>query len=177
MGETPLHIAARKNNYRVCRFLVEMGADVAVENEDRKLPVDKATDRRLIQYLSDEVKDVMRHRRSVFEPSISNAPATRLEGIAENSNSHSPAASSTEVGRAGPSSQFQSFLTIALATVKNHRRSFHYQAAYSSFPSPEETILNRADPTAIQSIWRIPDTFRFPKRSGPKISYLPVENE
>lgn len=62
-GKTPLQSAARWNYYDACKFLIENGAKIDVKDHEGKSPIKEASDKDLIDYMTQAMQK--RDRRSI----------------------------------------------------------------------------------------------------------------
>lgn len=154
-GDTPLHKAAAKDNYRVCRFLIEHGANTELENEKGLLPAQLSTNERLSRYMKDYAPEV-RSRRSVRELTSYHSEALSSLGplgwISADSN-HVAVAGKTEVN-VPDSFQFLGFLIAAKTILKSRKHTLDARVERVRFSSPREIILNNMDHRAIDAIQR-----------------------
>jgi ankyrin repeat protein len=71
-NRTPLHSAARNNNYQICKYLVEHGANVNTENDEGHLPIQETTSDSVVTLLENVASTRnRRYRRNANATSFS----------------------------------------------------------------------------------------------------------
>ena len=160
---TPLHYAASRNHQKVCKYLIEHGANTTCRDDAGQIPIQKATDKSLIEYMR-SVTSANRIRRSVGSviwtfPSISiykrpqQISQTNLSLPLENSYR----SETTFLGNIY-SSRLQIFLVIAKLMVGNMKRICD-QDESNSLESISTILQEKIDPIAIESIGTVPVSY------------------
>ena len=67
---TLLHLAASRNDYKTCKYLIAHGAKMSFKDSSGQIPMEKATDEQLIEYMRN-ISEKMRSPRSVNSISYS----------------------------------------------------------------------------------------------------------
>lgn len=150
---TPLHCAASRNNYEICKYLVKHGADPRAKDDEGLYPKSNTFHALLDPYLKDV--RVTRTRRSLNPPNlIFNGLTTRLCPN-ENQPQRMNDGDIIFPGSAY-SCQLPNILLILRLTLLGNAKSLTYSESERRYPlSAMAALHDRMDPTAIDVICNV----------------------
>jgi ankyrin repeat protein len=162
-----LHVAAFRNNYDVCKFLVEHGANMLAKDKFGNTPLDDAineeADEKLVTFLR-EATAQKRSRRSVeMRPSAavshSNCGPTLAKTIVRAlSQSRGLLGAANERNSANrkslTNSEFDAFLVVANTFMRFRyaKESSYRWSKHEALLSPVEIVESRTDPVALGAV-------------------------
>jgi ankyrin repeat protein len=151
---SPLHIAAFGDNGPVCKFLVEHGANLQAKDKLGYTPTDNANDEKLINYLKEQAHE--RIPRSVDLLMASFAERALPDDAFERPNwkiGNEPSSAVNSLNNFISNEPFN-FLVVMDAVVRYVRSSPVRRESKRAWvlPSPLESVQERIDPMAVDSV-------------------------